>query len=357
MNLNLMKKLKVIAAGLLISQLLFSQTDSLRNVIFLIGDGMGINQIYAASLANNKHLYIEDFPNIGFSKTYSYDHAITDSGAGGTAIACGVKTRNGMIGMTPDSISTPSIMEILKGKGVATGLVVSCNVTHATPASFVAHQVNRYMTNEIAADYLNSNIDFFAGGGKDDFEKRKDKRNLSNELREKGYDIVYSISDLENNKSPKIGALLADNHLPDQEKRGDQLYQCSKAAINSLNKNKKGFFLMIEGSQIDWEGHNNNGEGVINEVLDFDKVVKLCLDFAKEDKHTLVIITADHETGGLSLITDKTNKKETIINFSTKKHSASPVPVFSYGPNAKLFTGFQENTSFFGKIEALYKIK
>lgn len=351
-----MKKFKFIVVGLLLSQFLFSQTDSIRNVILLIGDGMGLNQIYAASLANNKHLFIEDFPYSGFSKTDSYDHAITDSGAGGTAIACGVKTRNEMIGMGPDSIATPSIMAIAKENGYSTGLVVSCNVTHATPASFVAHQINRNMTNEIATDYLNSDIDVFIGGGKDDFETRKDKRNLSNELREKGYNIVYTIQDLEKNTSAKVGALLASNHLPNQPERGNQLYQCAKVAINTLSKNNKGFFLMIEGSQIDWEGHNNNENGVINEVLDFDKVVKLCLDYAKENKHTLVIITADHETGGLSLVSDQTYKNIS-LDFTTKKHSASPVPVFTYGPGAELFTGFQENTSFFEKIKYLYKVK
>ncbi len=351
-----MKKYRLILAGLLLSQVIFSQTDSVRNIILLIGDGMGINQIYASSLANNKHLYIEDFPYSGFSKTYSFDHEITDSGAGGTAIACGKKTRNEMIGMTPDSIATPSIMDIAKENGYATGLVVTCNVTHATPASFVAHQVSRHMTNEIAADYLNSNIDVFIGGGKDDFENRKDKRNLSNELRKKGYNIVYTISDLENNNSLKVGALLANNHLANQPERGNQLYQCTKAALNTLSKNQKGFFLMIEGSQIDWEGHKNNEDGIIKEVLDFDKVVKLCLDYAKMDKHTLIVVTADHETGGLSLISNLTTNKIT-YNFSTKKHSASPAPVFSYGPGATLFAGFQENTSFFNKFKSLYRIK
>lgn len=334
---------------------LYAQERAVKNVIFMIGDGMGLHQIYAAMVKNGSLLNIESIKTIGFSKTYSANQFTTDSGAGGTALACGVKTNNGMIGMSADSIAQPSIMEFAKKAGLSTGLVVTCNVTHATPASFVAHQVSRKNTQEIAADYLKSDIDVFIGGGKNDFEKRKDNRNISQELETKNYKIVYTLEDLQKIEKGKIGALLAGDHLAKQsEGRADMLSISTKKALDILSQNENGFFLMIEGSQIDWGSHKNNIDYVVSEMLDFDKAIGVALDFARKNANTLLIITADHECGGLTIPDGNIGKNEIEAKFSTFEHTGTPVPVFSFGTGAELFSGFMENTSFFGKLIKLY---
>ena len=328
-----------------------------KNVIFLIGDGMGISQIYSAMVANGNKLAIEQFPYSGFSKTYSFSNFTTDSGAGGTALACGVKTKNGMIGMNPDSISVNSILFNANKNGLSTGIVVACAVTHATPASYVAHQVNRDMYDEIAADYLKSNIDVFIGGGRKYFEKRIDGRNLTDELKGKNYQIAYTLEDIKATKSGKLAGLLYEDHNPPMPERGTMLPDASVAAMDILDENPKGFFLVIEGSQIDWACHDNNVDKVINEMLDFDQTIGKVLEFAKRVGNTLVIVTADHETGGMSIVDGKFGQSEMKASFATKGHSGVPVPVFAFGPGAEHFSGFMENTSFKAKLEKLLKFK
>ena len=328
-----------------------------KNVIFLIGDGMGLAQIYAGMVANGNSLELERCTTSGFSKTYSFNNFTTDSGAGGTALACGVKTKNGMIGMSPDSVAVQSILELSEKNKLSTGIVVACAVTHATPASYIAHQVNRDMFEEIAADYLKTDIDVFIGGGRKYFEDRTDGRNLTTELKTKNYQVAYNLEDVKAIKSGKLAGLLYDDQNPGMPERGSMLPDATVAAINILGNNKKGFFLMVEGSQIDWAGHDNNSQQVIKEVLDFDKTIGKVLDFAKKDGNTLVIITADHETGGMTILNGKFSSDTMKALFSTKNHSGVPVPVFAYGPGAENFSGFMENVSFKGKIETLLKFK
>jgi alkaline phosphatase len=328
-----------------------------RNVVFLIGDGMGIAQVYAGMVANGNKLNLERCTYTGFSKTYSSNKFTTDSGAGGTALACGVKAKNGMIGMSPDSVVVQSILELSSKNKMATGIVVACAVTHATPASFIAHQVNRNMYDEIAADYLKTNIDVFIGGGRKYFEDRNDGRNLTAELIAKNYQVVYKLDDAKAVKAGKLAGLLYDDQNPAMPERGSMLPDATEAALNILSTNKNGFFLMVEGSQIDWAGHDNNGSQVVKEVLDFDQTVGRVLDFAQKDGHTLVIITADHETGGLALLNGRFGSDDMKVVFQSKDHTGVPVPVFAYGPGAEDFTGFMENTSFKAKLEKLLKFK
>ncbi|MFT3752125.1 MAG: alkaline phosphatase [Paludibacter sp.] len=328
-----------------------------KNVVFLIGDGMGIAQVYAGMVANGNKLNLEQCTYSGFSKTYSFDKFTTDSGAGGTALACGVKTRNGMIGMSADSVAVQSVLELSSHNKLSTGIVVACAVTHATPASFIAHQINRSMYYEIAADYLKTDIDVFIGGGRKYFEDREDGRNLTNELKAKGYQIAYKLADVKSAKTGKLAGLLYDDQNPNMPERGAMLPDATMAAINILDDNKKGFFLMVEGSQIDWAGHDNNARQVVKEMLDFDQTIGRVLDFAKKDGNTLVIITADHETGGLTLPSGKFGSDDMKAIFTTKDHTGVPVPVFAYGPGAENFTGFMENTSFKAKLEKLLKLK
>ena len=329
-----------------------------KNVIFLIGDGMGIAQVYAAMVANGDKLEMERCTHAGFVRTSSASHFTTDSGAGGTALATGVKTKNGMIGMGPDSVAVETILQQASRNKLSTGMVVSCAVTHATPASYIAHQINRNMYEEIAADYLKTDIDVFIGGGRKYFENRTiDNRNLTQELKEKNYQIAYSLDQVLATKSGKLAGLLYEDHNPPMPERGDMLPQATMAAIDILDNNKKGFFLMVEGSQIDWAGHSNDEQQIIRETLDFDQTVGLVLDYAQKSGNTLVIVTADHETGGMALLNGNLEKKELVSAFSTKDHSGVPVPVLAYGPGAEHFTGFMENTDFKGIIEKLLKLK
>lgn len=352
-----MKKPIVILVSILCFGILNAATKAPKNIILLIGDGMGLAQVYAGMVANGNKLELERCTHSGFSKTYSSSNFTTDSGAGGTAIACGVKTKNGMIGMGPDSIKVESTLELASRNNLATGMVTSCNITHATPASFIAHQIDRDMYDEIAADFLKTDIDVFIGGGRKNFEKRIDGRNLSEELKAKNYQVVYSLDSVQSIKSGKLAGLLYDQHNPPMPERGTMLPDATVAAIDILDNNSKGFFLMIEGSQIDWAAHDNNADQVIKEVLDFDATVGKVLDYAKKMGNTLVVITADHETGGLTILNGKMGNADLKTAFSSKGHSGVPVPVFAYGPGAENFSGFMENISFKAKFMKLLKIK
>lgn len=324
----------------------------------MIGDGMGLAQAYTGMTASETPLVFEQFPYTGLSKTYSANNYVTDSAAGGTALACGQKTNNGMIGMTPDETPVYSILYLLAQQGWSTGVIATSPITDATPASFVAHQPKRSMQEEIAADFLMNTPDVFIGGGSKYFNQRSDKRNLFAELEQKGYEVANSLENVKASKSPKLVALLAEGGMPSMlDGRGDMLPAATEKAIELLKNDKKGFFLMVEGSQIDWQSHANKTEGVIAEVVDFSNAVQKALDFARKDGHTLVIVTADHETGGMSITDGDINKHEVYADFSTKGHSAIPVPVYAYGPGAEQFSGFMENTDMKGKILRLLNMK
>lgn len=329
-----------------------------KNVIFLIGDGMGLAQTYSGMVHNKAPLTIESFRHIGLVKTYSASHFTTDSGAGGTALATGVKTKNGMIGMNPDSIAVESILHLAEKNNLATGVVSACAVTHATPASYVAHQINRNMYEAIAADYLNVDIDVFIGGGKKYFSNRtSDDRDLISELKTKNYKVVESMSQLKSVQKGKVAGLLFEDHPPAMPERGNFLPDATASALSLLKQNRKGFFLMVEGSQIDWAGHDNDAARIAKEVVDFDKAVKAAMDFAIKDGNTLVIVTADHETGAMSLLDGNLKAGEFKAAFSSGNHSGIPVPVYAFGPGAEEFTGFMQNTCFKGKLTELLRLK
>lgn len=333
------------------------QSNAQKNIIFMIGDGMGLAQIQSAMTANGGSLNIERCTYTGLSKTYSFTDYITDSAAGGTALACGVKTRNLMIGMNPDTIPAPSILALAAEKKKATGIVVSCSVTHATPASFVAHQDNRNKNEEIAADYMTTPVDVFIGGGLKFFNKRSDKRDLVKELKAKNYTIATSMDEVKKVTSGKLAGLVAEDHPAGVAERQNMLTEATEKALELLSQNKKGFFLMIEGSQIDWAGHDNDGSRNIAETLDFDKAIGAVLDFAEKDGNTLVVITADHETGGLTVIDGNFEQKDVELKFNTTNHTGIMVPVYSYGPGAEKFSGIQENVDIPNKMKKLWKIK
>jgi alkaline phosphatase len=324
-----------------------------KNIIFFIGDGMGVSQVHAALTANKGRLFIENLKYTGFSKTSSADNYITDSAAGGTALSSGVKTYNGAIGLDKDKNRVKTILEIAEEKGMATGLVSTSAITHATPASFIAHQSNRNMYEEIAADFLKTDIDVFIGGGYKHFTNRKDGRNLAGELKEKGYTVEKDLNIIANIKSGKLAGFVAEEHPGRLNERGNFLPVAVSTAINILSDNKRGFFLMVEGSQIDWGGHASNTDYIVEDMLDMDKSIGKALEFAAKDGKTLIVLTADHETGGMAVLNGSFETGMVKGEFTTGGHTGVMVPIFAYGPGAEEFIGIMENIEINEKMKKL----
>lgn len=324
-----------------------------KNIIFLIGDGMGVAHIFSGLTANKGHLFLENCKYIGFSQSQSADNYITDSAAGGTALSTGVRTYNGAIAVDVNKKPVKTILEAAEENGLATGLVSTSTITHATPASFIAHQPQRNMYEEIAADFLKIDIDVFIGGGKTHFTQRKDGRNLVEELKEKEYRYEENLDKISKIKKGKLAALIEDSDAGRMAHRGNMLPIATETAINILSKNKKGFFLMVEGSQIDWGGHAGSTIYIVEDMLDFDRVIGKALEFAAKNGETLIVITADHETGGMAITGG--NIEEGIVKaaYPTGGHTAVMVPIFAYGPGAEEFIGIMKNTDVHNKMKKL----
>jgi alkaline phosphatase len=291
----------------------------IKNVIFMIGDGMGVSYTSA-------YRYLKDDPNtklaegtefdkylVGQQSTYAEDpeQNITDSASSATAMSSGIKTYNAAIGVDNDKSEVKTVLESAKEKGMSTGLVATSEITHATPASFGAHDEHRKNMNAIADDYYDElingehKVDVLLGGGTDLFDRTD--RNLIGEFQKDGYSFASTKEELNSDKSEKILGLFAPRGLPKMIDRTEEipsLEEMTKSAIERLNKDQDGFFLMVEGSQIDWAGHDNDIVGAMSEMEDYEKAFKAAIEFAKKDKHTLVIATADHSTGGYSIGAD-----------------------------------------------------
>ncbi|WHH60280.1 alkaline phosphatase [Petroclostridium sp. X23] len=301
-----------------------------KYVFYFIGDGLGAAQRQVAEFYlqekngdKNTKLLMNTFPVAGINTTHSSDTLVTDSAAAGTALATGMKTNNGIISMLPDGTRTKTLMETAEEKGMGTGLISTTRITHATPAAFASHNVNRDNENEIAEDIAASGVDFIAGGGFRHFvpqnwqwgkSKRKDDRNLLTEMLNKGYNVFTTMDDTQSflNFTPKgkqkVVALLNDTHIPYDIDRINSnldvptLAQMTQKGIDVLSKYEKGFFMMIEGGRIDHACHANDAAGSILDTLAFDESVKSAYDFyLKHPNDTLIVIVGDHETGGLGL--------------------------------------------------------
>lgn len=331
-----------------------------KNVILMIGDGMGVGQISSGLYSNNNKLYLEEFPVVGLHKCHSSSALVTDSAAAATAFACGVKTYNGAIGVDADTNAVKTILEEAEENGMATGMVASSTIVHATPASFIAHVKQRKMYEDIAEYFLKTEIDFFVGGGKKYFDRRDDDRNLLEELQKRDYIVgdyfTKEFKDVQISKKKNFAFLSSDKDPVPFSQGRDYLMPASLTAIEFLKnhddpEDDKGFFLMIEGSQIDWGGHANDADYIITEMLEFDNIIGEVLKFAKEDGETLVIVTADHETGGFA-VNNGSTLDSLKTSFTSTYHTADLIPVFAYGPGSQLFTGFYDNTAIHTKMRA-----
>lgn len=324
-----------------------------KNVILMIGDGMSLMHVYSAWTANRGKLFLENCQAVGLSKTYCANKLITDSGAGGTAIATGQKTNYHSVGV--DTLGNPlnSLIDLCYDKGLSSGIVVTCRLWDATPADFCCHNRDRDLEDEIVADYVNCKADFVFGGGAEKFINRADGRDIFQELRDAGFATPQSWEELSYINNGKIFAALYPVDTPLPAERGDLLSRASLKGLEILNQNEKGFFLMIEGSQLDDYGHFNNLDLLMQETHDFDRTIGSVYEWAAEDGETLVIVTADHETGGLTLIDGDKDEGKIVCKFSTDGHSGVMVPVYAFGPGSENFTGIYENTDIFFKIKEL----
>lgn len=336
-----------------------SSSKPAKNIILLIGDGMGLSQVSSSYYYGDSKPNFGRFKQVGLINTSASSHKITDSAAGATAFASGQKSYNGAIGVNKDTVSIPTILEIAEKLGVATGVVATSSITHATPACFYSHVKSRRMHSEIASQLAASDVDYAAGAGLPYFKGDEDEESSYDAMIAKGFAVdtlqLASIDDICGDC--RYAYLDTAASMPRMlDGRGDFLSKASKLGIDHLSRDEDGFFLMIESSQIDWGGHANDAEYLTTELLDFDKVIGMVLDYAERDGNTLVIVTADHETGGYTLSSTPMDDGQwsdynTITGtFSTGGHSTTLIPVFAYGPGSDKFGGIYENSEIFHKM-------
>lgn len=330
-----------------------------KRVILMIGDGMGLTQISSGLYNSAKPLHFERFKDIGLIKTSSATHEITDSAAGATAFSSGKKTYNHAIAVSVDTFPTTTLIELAEKMGMPTGIAATSSITHATPGSFFAHVKHRKMEEEIALAFLPSGIDMIVSGGIKFFNQRKDSLNLLDSLKARGYFVSLNALPSESEiKGRNFVCLIGEDGMARKmDGRDDVLAKSTTLLSKELGKRNERFFLLVEGSQIDWGGHDNIAEYIITELLDFDQAIGAALDYAEADGETLVIVTADHETGGFAL-SGKDGKYEKVdYTFTTDGHTGAMVPVFAFGPGSEQFKGIYENTAIFDKIKSLMELE
>lgn len=317
-----------------------------KNVILLIGDGNGLSQISSSVLANKGQLTLTQLKNIGLIKTTSTDNFTTDSAAGATAFATGKKTKNRFIGVDTDGKLIPNMTEILSEKGFSTGIITTDEIVGATPSAFYAHQKDRGMEKEIAQDLTQSKLTFFAAGGKSKVS------GLSH------FKIANDAEEVGKSRADNLAFYLSENGVPQVLKgRGNLLAETVDNGLKFLKSKKKPFFMMVEGAQIDSGGHSNNVGTIVTEGIDFDRAITKAIQFADQNPGTLVIVTADHETGGFSIPHGDMKTSTIEGDFTTDDHSATLIPVFSYGSGSENFTGVYENNEIFHKILKSLQLK
>ncbi|MBZ0265299.1 alkaline phosphatase [bacterium] len=335
----------------------------IKNIILMIGDGMGFNVLYSTKIVSvgvSGNMYIDLLTATGMMTVHSIDELITDSAAAATAMATGKKTKNRIVSMSENGEIFETILEKAEKRGMVTGLVSTSSITHATPACFASHVESRYMENEIAEQIATAGIEVILGGGTQFFtpsnmdgSKRKDSRNLIEEMQETGYTFVGDRDALINSSSNKLLGLFSSGGMKTQPPE-PSIAEMTEKSLQVLSKSEQGFFLMIEGSQIDWEAHDNDFEDMVRQTLLFDEAVGVALDFAMEDGETFIIVTTDHDTGGLVITGGGQDGGNITVSWASTHHTASRVPVFGYGPGAETSIPYiKDNTDVARIIEKL----
>ena len=320
-----------------------------KNVIICIGDGMGFEQVKAAQYYADATMSFQSFPYQGQMMTRSANSSVTDSAAGGTGIAVGVKVNNGVISMAipGDGSELETLLEYYQARGRSTGLVTTTYITHATPATFGSHDPSRGNTSAIASDYLNQvRPNVILGGGGYGMS--------TTSAAAAGYTVVTDLAGMTapaTLASSYVSGQFGSGHMP-YEYDGSygslpHLNQMTSAALDMLDDDPDGFFLMVEGGRIDHAGHANNLERNIHDTIEFSDSVQLVLDWAAGRDDTLILVTADHETGGLTVLADNPGTYPT-VSWSTGGHTGANVPIYAWGPNASLVSGVIDNTDVFG---------
>jgi alkaline phosphatase len=311
-----------------------------KNIILLIGDGMGPAHVTLMSLLRGPDFSLRRMSVAGFFTTRAANKFVTDSAAGGTALATGVKTDNHMLGVDPSGAAHESVLERAHALGKATGFVTTAAFCDATPGAFTSHTPDRYNQAEVARQQLESNADILAGTGLTKFSKLG-MPSLATMAKEHGYQFATSRAELDAAGPSRI--LVA---FPEQEHDLDTpnapLPMLAKWAIDRLSKDPDGFFLLIEHEGTDSSSHARDDQGLQKSLVSLDEAVMIALDYAKTHKDTLVVVTADHETGGLLLQANEEGGVKLI--WGAKDHTASAIPIFAFGPGAELFGGFMDNT-------------
>ena len=307
--------------------------ENIENVIFLIGDGMGYNHLEKTKLERNIELTLDTFAIQGSSRTRSLTNDVTDSAAGGTALSCGIRTYNSGVGVylldpLDVFIHPVNITELCRDNNMLTGVITTDETSGATPASFSAHATERYKSEDITEDQFNSNINLIWGT-----ENGVATKEMAAEY---GYKYVTTYDEMMSlDEGSKSFAQFTNDlwTLEQSDKNNPTLSQMTEKAIDLLDDSENGFFLMVEGAHIDKHSHNNESENMTEALAEFDKSIKIALDFAKEDGNTLVIVTADHETGAITL----NDKGE--YEFTSDDHSAADVPLRVYGSEKLIKNG------------------
>lgn len=379
----------MLALGILTAASCNVKKPEVENVIYLIGDGMGFGAVTSLLVSEDSLTGFEQAPIVGLSETCSANNYVTDSPAGGTALATGTRTNNGYLGVDPEGNQLTSILRKAQGMGKKTGIVVNTTLTEATPGAFYAGVTSRYMVFDIAKQFTESGVDVAIGAGLDHFINRPDSLDLTATLIEKGYDVYLSWENVLNTSSDKfIGILpLCDVHRSESDNNtagaaegqevclaaqlaasaGEEtathlsepdlyLEKATAKALDVLSRDSKdGFFLMIESAVIDGYGHNNDPEGMIEEMLEFDRTLRQLVEYVNTHPNTLLVVTADHETGGTGLDYCGYEAGKPRLNFSTHGHTGTVVPIFAYGPGAEAFAGVMKNVDLPKKIEELIR--
>jgi len=323
-----------------------------KNIILMIGDGNGLAQISAGLFGNGGQLNLTQLKNIGLVKTQAADDFTTDSAAGATAFATGFKANNRALGLNPEGDSLANLPEILDLYGFRNGIITTDQLTGATPGAFYAHHSERNDLDQIAAFLPKSKLDLFIGGGGGDFTRFA--LNRKEELEKAGFTLVKSLDEILVSGADRIGYFVSEGSIPSVENsRGDYLLKSTKLATQFLGKYNSPFFLLIESGMIDSGGHANSTSMIVTETQDFDQAIGEMIRFADQNPGTLVIITADHETGGVSIPQGNVSEREVELGYYSDDHTGIMVPIFAYGAHSGDFRGVYENTEVFEKIMRL----